>query len=252
MNEGLNYKIILGLVLMIIVLFFGVNFITSKYLVKNNSSNKNTNSSEVNYNQNENSNSQAYSNSNTNETIVENSESLTNADYVGLGTTLQAYTSRAQEIAANWQKDLIISNLTIELDSNLETGKSKQTFTYASTSNTDYWFTISFSENSQKYVRAIIPKEDYLGNTLKPIQLSYWKINYIQAFQLAEKYQGASYREKNKANVSLSLTQGDPKGWLWWIVTYKSTTTSGNVYTVRINANTGEICDENGAVIKNP
>ncbi|TSC90946.1 MAG: Uncharacterized protein CEN92_346, partial [Candidatus Berkelbacteria bacterium Licking1014_96] len=105
---------------------------------------------------------------------------------------------------------------------------------------------ISISVRSKNYVRAIIPKEDYLGSNLVPVRTQYFKVNYTQAFQTAETNGGKEWREKEKDSkyqITATLAHGEPKGYLYWLVEYQLTDGSDKK-TIQIDANSGEIVNE--------
>lgn len=242
MNEGINLKVILGLIVMVVLLFFGANYLTKKMSQpKNNSTDINTTA--------QNQNTETENTPTTEEKeAVEQKQDLTNVDHKTALDKSIVLLGEADGVIGKWQAGLGFYNLTIELPTDLSVGKSKQTFSYGSIDNQDYWFTVSFSEENSKYIRAILPKEDYLGKKLDPINKSYWKINYMQAFQIAEKFKGSAFKkDKVLKSVSLSLSQNEPKGWLWWVINY--TLSDDNEMEVRVNANNGDIYDNEGNLI---
>jgi len=74
---------------------------------------------------------------------------------------------------------------------------------------------------------------------LKPVNRSYWKINYISALQTAEKNGGLDFRSANDiSEVKLTLKNADPKNWLYWFVNY---TAKNNTKQLQIDASTGAV-----------
>lgn len=101
------------------------------------------------------------------------------------------------------------------------------------------------NEQTGERIRALIPKEDYLGATLPPTPVEFWKINSLQALQIADAGGGQAFREQNPgAEITASLTRQGPNDWLWWVVTYRGL--NNQTTSVRIQPATGEIYDESG------
>lgn len=156
----------------------------------------------------------------------------------------------AKEKALLWKGDAKLVLVSLKLPRSLEVGNATESFTFGSDSDKSYWWNISIAEKTSKYVRAIIPKEDYLGTAANPINSAYWKTNYLEAFQIAEKNGGQTFRKNNTdVDITLTLSQSEPKGWLWWVVEYKSTT--GSSFKLRLNPNDKTVVDELGNTISN-
>lgn len=173
---------------------------------------------------------------------------LTTIDPTTISTTFLTNYNTAKEKAILWKGDAKLVTLTVKLPQDLSLNKATETFVFGSDSDPDYWWTFSISESSGKYVRALIPKEDYLGTATTAIAEKYWKTNYLQAFQKADSYTGKSFRTSNsEVEVIVTLSHGDPKGWLWWLVEYKSA--DGNSTKVRINPGDLTIVDDLGNTI---
>lgn len=174
-------------------------------------------------------------------------QDLTNIDsttVVGISGDL----TKAKEMAVQWQADAKLYHLAMKLPADLSINNSTETFTFGSDKDTNNWWTISISQKSNKYIRAIIPKEDYLSSGLTPAKLDYLNVNYVKAFQLAETNGGKAFRQKNAtATVTLNLANGQPKGWLWWVAEYKSA--DGETLSVRIDPNLGQVVDEQGSPV---
>ena len=97
---------------------------------------------------------------------------------------------------------------------------------------------ITISEPSSSFIRALVPKSDYLGN-LQQMDTKYWKYNYVTALQLAEKNGGQDWRSKNTlASVKLTLRHTGANNWLLWIVEYSS---DSDKLTVTLDANSGKV-----------
>lgn len=181
-------------------------------------------------------------------TITLNDEPLVMADSMNYDATITANFEQAEISALAWQKDAQLMLVSVKLPSDLSLNNSTNTFTYGSENVFDYWWTYSLAESSGKTVRALVNKDDYLGNNVKPINKTYWRTNYIEAFQIADNYGGKEFRQNNpNTAISLTLSVSEPKGWLWWLVEYK--TPLGENFSVRINPNDQTIVNESGEVV---
>ncbi len=161
---------------------------------------------------------------------------------------LTANYEAANTAAQEWNQDAKLAMVSVKLPQDLSVNNSTETYTYGSENAPYYWWTYSLSESTGKIVRALVNKEDYLGTDIQSIPLSYWRTNYIEAFQIADNYGGKEFRQNNQnVTVSLTLSVGQPKNWLWWLVEYK--TPIGESFNIRINPNDQTIVDESGEVV---
>ena len=103
-------------------------------------------------------------------------------------------------------------------------------------------WTITFASDTGNFIRAIIPKDDYMGNpTVMDTKL--WKFNYVTALQITEKDGGLAWRENNELKgITLTLKHGDPNNWLTWTINYQGANSS---FTRKIDANSGKIVESN-------
>lgn len=169
---------------------------------------------------------------------------LTNTDASTADSLMVQNYELARTKAASWKPDAVLVAVQVKLPLDLSVNKANETFIFGSASDTNNWWSFSVSEQSGKFVRAIIPKEDYLGTDIKPIQTKYWKMNYAKAFQLADAAGGSAFRNNNPdTQVTQTLRQMQPNGWLWWEVEYKSPT---NKLILKVNPNDANIVDESG------
>lgn len=160
---------------------------------------------------------------------------------------LTTHLTLGQAAARVWKPDAVISYVSISM-ANLTPDTGNEVYVFGSASDLDNWFTYSVSQETGKSVRAIIPKADYLGNTLTPINESFWTMNYVQALQLAEQNGGATFRVNNpNPPITAYLSNRTPRGWLWWTIEYRAT--SGEVLTLLINPYLGGVTDEQGTVL---
>lgn len=176
------------------------------------------------------------------------SEPLATVDATSIDSAITAIYDGAETKAKAWKPDAKLYLVSVKLPSDLSLNTSTQTYTYGSSGVPDDWWTYSYAESTGKYVRALIPKEDYLGDVTKLIDKNYWRTNYVEAFQIAEINGGSAFRQANdNVTIILTLSQGEPKGWLWWLVEYKAI--NGNNLKIRINPSNKTVVDETGTVI---
>lgn len=160
-------------------------------------------------------------------------------------TTLETHLNLARNAVQAWHPDAALTYVSIELPASLALDSGNEVYVFGSAQDTGNWWTYSLSQETGKFVRAIIPKEDFLGAELTPVNLEYWKMNHVEALQLAEDNGGNDFRLANTGTrVTLFLSQRAPRGWLWWSVEYKAP--SGESFTLLVNPNRGEVVDENG------
>jgi len=173
---------------------------------------------------------------------------LSTIDPTTINTSFTNNQTNAKTKAVEWKIDAKLYSFSVKLPPDLALNNATDTFVFGSPADNNNWWVYSVSENTGKFLRALIPKADYLGNTLNPINDKYWKSNYLQAFQKADIYQGATFRAANpNSEISVTLANGEPKGWLWWTVEYKSST--GNTLKIRINPNDLTIVDDLGNIV---
>jgi len=144
--------------------------------------------------------------------------------------------------AKAWKGNAFLVAYTLEAPIDRPSVTPSETFVFGSTDEPDNWWTISFSANDE-FIRALIPKNDYLGQALQPIQESAWQKNYLEALNTAENVGGRQFRAENpEAQISILLTQSAPKDWLWWQIEYKA---KANL-KIRVSALDGRVFDEQG------
>ena len=192
------------------------------------------------------------SSSATTPSVTEQSAStLKSASATTFDTPIANAVSTAQTKAKLWQDDAVLHYVSVEIPSDLVLNTATDTYVYGSSKDQADWWTYSLSEKSSKAIRAIIPKEDYLGSSISPINTQYWKMNYVEAFQLADANGGSDFRSKHSdAKITLYLSHRDPNQWLWWTVEYK--TPAGDLFTLLVNPNRGEVVDTTGKQVAAP
>lgn len=173
-------------------------------------------------------------------------DNLTNLDPTSVQEQITANYNTAKQKASSWKSDAVLYSASAKITSSLDFEDVIEVYTFGTGSEPSYWWTISISVRSKNYVRAIIPKEDYLGANLVPARTQYWKVNYVQAFQAAETNGGKEWREKQKDSkyqITATLAHGEPKGYLYWLVEYQLLDGSDKK-TIQIDANSGEVINE--------
>lgn len=142
---------------------------------------------------------------------------------------------KAEEI----DKEHKLSAIQVNLPSlGLNSGETRYIFSSAS-DNINNWI-ITFSQESGNYLRAEIPKNDYLGD-MPPMDTSLWKFNYVTAIQIFENGGGKDWREKNGlSSASLLLKHDTNYNFLTWTVSY---TNGEQDFTKIINASNGKFIE---------
>lgn len=163
---------------------------------------------------------------------------------------IKANVELADQKAKLWSATAALHYVDIKLPANFELGKSVETYVYGSTSDAYNWWVITISDLTGKSVRALIPKEDYLGTSYPTLTRQYWKMNYVEALQLADSAGGSEFRSSHPdASVRLNLAVKEPKNYLWWTVEYTSATSEP--YRLLVNPVTKEVVSETGQALKN-
>lgn len=169
--------------------------------------------------------------------------SSASVDPTAFDEAIQANYRAAETKVKAWQQDAVLYHVSARLPADLDLGKVTEVYTYGTATDAYNWWTYNISGKTGKAVRAIIPKEDYLGTTLQPIPLRFWQSNYIEAFQLAEANGGADFRASHSdASVTINLLVTDPSNYLWWSVEYESATSEP--FKILINPATKEVFSE--------
>lgn len=174
------------------------------------------------------------------EESVQTITNLSNIDPKDYDTLVKNEYAAATAKALDANPKNVFSALVVELPGTLEVNSGNDRFIYASPTDKANNWTITFSELTGNFIRAIIPKEDYLGN-LTVVNTNLWKFHYVTALQIAEKNGGKDWREKNTpTGVTLTLKHGEPNDWLTWTVEYQSKT---DKLVKKIDANSGKLIE---------
>jgi len=167
---------------------------------------------------------------------------LTNIDPTDFDTILKDELDLANAKALEANSQYRLAAVEVELPSDLKPSTGTDRYVYISSSDHSNNWLITISQQNSNFVRALIPKGDYLGE-LQEINQKFWKFNYLTALQIAEKNGGLTWRESNKLqSVKLTLHHTPPKNWLVWDVEYKG---DGNsTFKKVIDANSGQVVEE--------
>jgi hypothetical protein len=181
----------------------------------------------------------------TDSTNGDASDAVNENSYLGIESstvdaTVNANKEAAEKKAKIWKADAQLVHYSVKLPSDFTLNRATETYTYGSPKDAYNWWTIVFSGKTGKSVRALIPKEDYLGTNFTAIETKFWKSNFVDALQLAEVNGGSEYRDNNEGvEVSVNLAVGQPRNYLWWNVAYSSS--SANPIEVLVNPATKEV-----------
>ena len=163
---------------------------------------------------------------------------LTNADPSDFDSITQSEFASANTKATAVQADNVISAIEVDLTSSLQATDVNTRYVYTAKSDTANNWMITISAASSNFIRATIPKADYLGN-LTAINTKLWKYNYVTALQLAEKNGGLDWRgKKTLSGIKLTLANSGTNI-LVWTVEYDAADNSN--LTVTLDANSGKV-----------
>ncbi len=164
---------------------------------------------------------------------------------------LATHLEQATEAATTWKEDALLTYVSVELPASLVPNSGNEVYVFGSAGDVENWYTYSIAQETGKFVRAIIPKEDFLGRDLEPINQEFWTMNYVEALQLAELNGGFDFRTTNPGTTATTfLSHRAPRNWLWWTVEYTAPT--GQQLTLLVNPFRGEVVDETGTEIAPP
>lgn len=177
----------------------------------------------------------------TQNTSAQKVSNLTNIDPADFDAIVKKEYAVASEKAVAANPGYKLSAIEVEIDKDITPESVNTRYVFGAPSDTLNNWMITISQVSSNYIRALVPKTDYLGN-LEPINTSLWKYSYVTALQLAEQNGGLSWREKNTlSNLKLTLRHSGVNDWLLWIAEY--TGTNSNL-TVKLDANSGKVVTE--------
>ncbi len=175
------------------------------------------------------------SNQTENKKTISNLTNISPADY---DSVVKSEYALASSKAKESNQGNTLSAIDIEVGKDLVPSSVISRYVFTSPADTANNWTMTFTQVNTNFVRASIPKEDYLGNTSE-INTKLWKFNFVTALQIAEKNGGLTWRESNNLRtIRLTLRHVEPKNWLLWIVQYKSDNAN---LLIKIDANSGRI-----------
>jgi len=165
---------------------------------------------------------------------------LTNADPVDFDEfAKEEYAiarSKAEEVDANNKLSAII----VELPSTLALNSGSDRYVFSSTKDTTNNWVITLDQLTLNYIRATIPKTDYLGEVIE-IDTTLWKYNFVTALQLAESNGGKEWREDNTLESAiLTLKHGEPQNFLSWTIEYDG---GSSTFTRKFDATSGKLLE---------
>jgi len=170
-------------------------------------------------------------------TVIAN---LTNADPVDFDEFVKneyaIARSKAEEVDSNNKLSAII----VELPSTLALNSGSDRYIFSSSKDTLNNWVITLDQLTQNYIRATIPKSDYMGEVTE-IDTSLWKYNFVTALQLAESNGGKDWRENNTLDSAiLTLKHTEPQNFLSWTIEYSATSST---FTRKFDATSGKLLE---------
>jgi len=148
----------------------------------------------------------------------------------------------SQTKALEWKKNASFVFLRVQIPDDLNPLKVTETYVYDSPDSPLMYWTIGLNLKGD-FLRALIYKNDFLqGENTKKIATQFWQIDWLTAFQKAEKNGGQEFREKNKNGLEINadLKCGEPKGYLYWFISYRALDSDENK-VIQVDANSGEV-----------
>lgn len=179
----------------------------------------------------------------SNSTSVAPANQLTDQDNQTVLTKSQANLAKAKTEAVTWEPDASFVGYNFTVPTSSDPKSLVETFVFGSKNVENLWWTYSI-DNNGKATRALVYKEDFLGKDLQTISEQYWKTAYANVLKTAEVNGGLTFKSANPSAITtLTMSQTEPKSWLWYVVSYKGSQTEKNI---RISANDGKIYDAEG------
>lgn len=172
-------------------------------------------------------------------------DSLATVDPASVDRGLKDEYAEVERAAKEWDAGAKLYAITINWPATLASGNSQRVYVFGSSTNEQVWWTLAINEQTHKRLRSLIPRSDYLGTDLDPVATQYWQINAVTALQAAEAAGGKEFREQNITGIQVttSLIDQGPKGWLWWVVNYRVAQDYVKYY---VDPKTGQVYDEDG------
>lgn len=154
-------------------------------------------------------------------------------------------------LAQGIQKDVVLAAVSTKYINSLSdiTGLSTNYYIFISPSKIEYYYLVNMPRNGlEKPKRFIMLTSDFseLGFSILSVPFEYWKINYAQALQSAERAGGTKFRTDHK-NFEVSEILARPAGGtgesyhLQWHIEYTAKDGTGTKFRVQVHANTGNV-----------
>jgi hypothetical protein len=175
-------------------------------------------------------------------TPVEAKKDLSNINAQDYSEILSKNFQIATAKSLEWKQNAQFVFLKVQIPEDLNPLKVTETYVYNSNDSPLMFWTIGFNLKSD-FIRALIYKNDFLqGESIKKISTQYWQVDWITAFQKADKSGGKDFRDKIKDGLEITadLKYESTKGYLYWFITYQALN-SDDQKVIQIDANTGEI-----------
>ncbi len=173
----------------------------------------------------------------TTQTQTPTVSNLSNLDPADFDTEVKNELTLANSKAIEVRPDFKLSMIEVNIDKDLSVNSINTRYIYSSPSDTTNNWVITISASNQSYIRALIPKDDYVGN-ISSFDIASLKYNYVTALQLAEKAGGLTWREKNTlTGVKLTLKNFGTASQLAWSVEYDA---NEGTKTINLDATNGK------------
>lgn len=162
---------------------------------------------------------------------------------------LQASYNLATQKAKDWKPEAVFYGAIMKVPKDFPKNSTTEIYIFGSPKDTQNWWTYTFDEKRAKSMRALIPKDDLsFDKNATPAKTSYWKINYLQALQAGEASLGVQgARNEPPDQIILTLANGQPRGWLWWVLEYIGA--DGKIRKARLDPASGQPADESGNLL---
>ena len=173
------------------------------------------------------------------------------ADPTAILPQLLKETTVATERIHSLQSDAVLTMISTKYINSLSNtfGLSTNYYIFTSPTELSYYYLVNVPRDApldptrpETMKRFIMPIQDFnLFFDLLPIPFDRWKISYAKALELAEVAGGASFRSQHptfEVSAILAIPAGHQ---LNWHITYKATDITGELLTMQVNAETGEV-----------
>lgn len=165
---------------------------------------------------------------------------LTNVDPISYDEPTKKEYALASTKAKEANPNNQLAAIEVDLPATLALNSGTDRYIFVSDKDKINNWTIAMSLDTGNYIRAIIPKDDYMGNP-QVMDTNLWKFNYVTALQIAEKNGGKTWRENTDLQgITLIMKHTDPNNFLTWSITYQGLNSS---FFIKIDANSGKVLE---------